>query len=196
MNIAIPTLLVAALAGVPAVAESQGLTPWTMPAPPPGVAIERDVTYLEPTRAEKLDLYMPTARAPAVRSPAVIAIHGGGWTGGDKARPREYMTCTTLALAGYVCVSIEYAKDGEGRWPQNVKDAKNAVRWLRVNAARLQVDAAHIGVIGGSAGGHLAMMVAYTAGLTGLEPEGPYPGIDGRVQACVDMYGPSNLLTR
>ena len=170
--------------------------PWTMPPAPPGVEIQKDLSYLAEGRQEKLDLYLPSNRAAGARAPAVVVIHGGGWTTGDKARQREFLTGTTLALAGYVAISIEYMKESGKRWPTNLHDCKNAVRWLRVNAAKLQVDAAHIGVIGGSAGGHLALMVGYTTGVKELEPDGPYPGVSDRVQAVVDMYGVTNLLTR
>ena len=165
-------------------------------APPEGVAIERDVTYLAPDRKEKLDLYQPDKRDPKALSPAVVIIHGGGWVGGDKAANREFITGTTLAKAGYVCVSIEYWKGSKDRWPTNLQNCKNAVRWLRVNAGRLHIDPERIGVIGGSAGGHLALMVAYTAGRSELDPKPLYPGISDRVTACVDMYGIANLATR
>jgi acetyl esterase/lipase len=163
---------------------------------PEGVTIERDVTYLAPDRKEKLDLYQPEKRDSKNPSPAVVIIHGGGWVGGDKAAEREFITGTTLAKAGYVCVSIEYWKGSKDRWPTNLQDCKNAVRWLRVNADRLKINPAKIGVIGGSAGGHLALMVAYTAGQTELDPKPLYPGISDAVTTCVDMYGITNLLTR
>src|SRR4051812_4941725 len=165
------------------------------PAAPPGVVIERDVAYLPPDRAEKLDLYLPATRPAGTRSPAVVIIHGGGWTGGDKAAEREFNIGTTLAKAGYVCASVEYRKDAGKRWPTNLYDCKTAVRFLRHNAAKYGVDVHHVGVIGGSAGGHLALMVAYTAGMKGLTPDGPYAGESDAVQACVDLYGPADLLT-
>lgn len=164
--------------------------------PPEGVIIERDVAYLPAGREEKLDLYLPANRPAQARSPAVVIIHGGGWTGGDKAAAREFNLGTTLAKAGYVCASVEYLKEGPNRWPTNLHDCKNAVRFLRHSAEKYQVDAGHIGVIGGSAGGHLALMVAYTAGHPELSPREPYPGVSDRVQACVDMYGITDLLTR
>ena len=167
-----------------------------LPPAPDGVVIEQNIPYLPPGRVETLDLYTPAARAKEVRSPAVVIIHGGGWTGGDKAALREFVSGTTLAQAGYVCVSVEYWKVRANPWPTNIQDCKNAVRWLRANAARLQVDPERIGVIGGSAGGHLALMVAYTPGLAELEPKEPYPGVSDRVSACVDLYGITDLLTR
>lgn len=175
------------------VAQAASSTPRVAPE---GVAIESDVTYLAPERKEKLDLYQPLNRPANQLSPAVVIIHGGGWVEGDKASEREFITGTSLAKAGYVCVSVEYWKGTKGRWPTNLQDCKNAVRWLRVNAARLQIDPDKIGVIGGSAGGHLALMVAYTSGNADLDPKPLYPGVSDQVSACVNMYGISDLLTR
>ncbi len=168
----------------------------TLPPAPDGVIIEQNLDYLEPGREEKLDLYLPANRKPEERSPAVVIIHGGGWTLGDKAARREFNVGTNLALNGYVCISVNYMLKAENRWPTNLHDCKNAVRFLRANAGRYQIDGDHIGVIGGSAGGHLALMVAYTDGITELEPTQPYPNESSRVQAVVDMYGITNLSTR
>lgn len=158
--------------------------------------MEQDIAFLGPYRQEKLDLYLPAGRAKTIKLPGIVIIHGGGFSGGDKATGREFNIGTTLAKAGYVCVSVEYMKEAGKRWPTNLQDCKNGVRFLRKNADKYQVDVDHIGVIGGSAGGHLALMVAFTPGLKELEPAGPYPGISDRVQACVDLYGPTNLATR
>lgn len=166
-----------------------------LPPLPRGICLERDLAYLEPNREEKLDLYYPADRGKDVRSPGIVIIHGGGWTGGDKGARREYNIGTTLAAAGYVCVSVEYYK-GKDRWPTNLFDCKNGVRFLRANRSKYQIDPDRIGVIGGSAGGHLALMVAYTSGLPELSPKAPYPEESDAVQACVDLYGPSNLETR
>ena len=163
---------------------------------PEGVILEKDLPYLAPGRGERLDLYRPVSRAAGKGSPAVVIIHGGGWVGGDKGADREFVTGTALAKAGYVGASINYRLEGRDRWPQNLHDCKNAVRWLRVNADRLGVDPERIGVIGGSAGGHLAMMVAYTAGHPGLDPGALYAGVSDKVSACVNMYGIANLVTR
>ena len=167
-----------------------------LPPAPEGVVIERDVSYLAPDREEKLDLYLPANRPKDVRSPAVVMIHGGGWAGGDKAEYRSFNICTTLAQAGYVCVSINYSLAPGNRWPLDLYDCKNAVRFLRVNADKYHVDADHIGVIGGSAGGHLALMVAYTSRVPRLEPASPYPLVSDKVNCVVDMYGITDLLTR
>ena len=157
------------------------------------VKLSKDVSYLEEGRQEKADLYLPPPGDDSVRYPGVVIIHGGGWTGGDKGAVREQNIGTTLAENGYVCMSINYRlqpKEGERIWPRNLHDCKTAVRWLRANAERLQVDAAHIGVIGGSAGGHLALMVGVTDQDAGLDPPGPYGQHSCAVQAVIDLYGP------
>ena len=125
-------------------------------------------------------------------------IHGGGWSGGDKRAGREINIGTNLALKGFVAMSIDYAlsRNGSVTWPQNLHDCKTAVRWQRKNADRLQIDPDRIGVIGGSAGGHLAAMVAVTGPKDGLDPAGPYGDYPCRVQCAVDLYGPADLLLR
>jgi acetyl esterase/lipase len=163
--------------------------------------IEKDIAYLAPGRKEKADLYLPAGNPSFAPRPAVVIIHGGGWTGGDKGAAREINIGTNLALRGYVGLSINYVlastnKDGKATWPQNLHDCKTAVRWLRKNAGRLQVDPERIGVIGGSAGGHLAAMLAVTGPKDGLDPQGPYGEFSCRVQCAVDLYGPADLSGR
>lgn len=164
-------------------------------ADPTAVKVESDVAFLGPGRTEKLDLYLPATPTADRKAPALVWIHGGGWNGGTKAEARAREICTTLAEAGYVAVSIDY-KLGPGAWPQNLHDCKNAVRFLRANAARLGIDPERIAVAGGSAGGHLALMVAYTAGQPALEPNAPYPGFSSAVDCVINLYGITNILTR
>jgi acetyl esterase/lipase len=152
-----------------------------------------NVTYLAPDRAEKLDLYLPEGRAAGVKSPALVWIHGGSWIGGDKGEARAKEICGTLAGAGYVAVSINY-KLGRGAWPQSLLDSKNAVRFLRARAEEYGIDPDRIAVGGGSAGGHLALMVGFTIGQKELEPDAPYPGASSSVRAILDCYGPANLV--
>jgi acetyl esterase/lipase len=163
-----------------------------------GVRIVNDITYLAADRVEKLDLYLPAPPAAGKLSPALVWIHGGGWTGGTKSEERGKEIGATLAGAGYVVVSIDY-KLGDGAWPQNLFDAKNAVRFLRAKAKEYHIDPDRIAVGGGSAGAHLALLVGFTAGKKGFEPADsmtPYPGVSSRVRCVIDMYGPTSLFTR
>jgi acetyl esterase/lipase len=159
------------------------------------VLIERGVMYLPEGRQELADLYLPLNRQAATRSPAVVIIHGGGWTGGKRDAARELNIGTTLAAHGYVGLSIDYllATESAPSWPQNIHDCKTAVRWLRANAERLQIDPNHIGVIGGSAGGHLTSLVALTGAADGLDPSAPYGEFSCAVQCAVPMYGSAEV---
>ncbi|NLS96796.1 MAG: DUF1080 domain-containing protein [Planctomycetaceae bacterium] len=155
----------------------------------PAVRIEKDVAYLEPDRTEKADLYLPPAFEPGKKYAGIVIIHGGGWTGGDKGAKREINIGTTLASNGYVCMSINYAlaKAGQPTFPQNIQECKRAVRWLRKNADRFQLDADHIGAIGGSAGGHLTALLAVSGPDVGIDPKEDAE-FSCRVQAAVPMY--------
>jgi acetyl esterase/lipase len=167
----------------------------SLPAADP-ISIQTDVAYLEPNRPEKLDLYLPAPKPSAAPlSPAFVWIHGGGWTQGIKSEARAVEICTTLAEAGYVAVSIDY-RLGDGAWPQNLRDCKNAVRYLRAKATEYGLDPTRIAVAGGSAGGHLALMVAYTAGQADLEPTQPYLDQSSAVRCVINLYGITNILTR
>jgi acetyl esterase/lipase len=161
------------------------------------VRVEKDVAYLGPDRQEKGDLYLPAATVNDARFPAVVLVHGGGWFSGDKGSQREIATGTTLAENGFAAFSINYVLAAKGRpvWPQNLYDVKTAIRWLRKNADRLHVDPNRIGVMGASAGGHLAAMAAVTGPESGLDPPGPYGEYSCRVQAAIDFYGPIDLTT-
>ena len=153
------------------------------------VRVEKDVAYLGPERAEKADLYLPEMLEPGKKYPGIVIIHGGGWTGGDKAAAREINIGTTLAAQGYVCMSINYqlAKPGKPTFPANIQEAKLAVRWLRKNADRFQLDAGHIGAIGGSAGGHLTALLAVSGPECGLDPVDDAE-FSCRIQAAVPLY--------
>ena len=99
-----------------------------------------DLDYLGSARQEKADLYRPAPHPAGTLTPAILIIHGGGWVGGDKAAEREINIGTTLAAHGYVALSINYhlaaPEHPAASWPQNIRDCKAAVRWLRAYATR------------------------------------------------------------
>lgn len=151
---------------------------------PAGVRVERDLEYAR--RGEQrmlLDLYLPEkpSKNPL---PVVVWVHGGGWSGGSKDRcPAAY-----LAAEGFAVASINYRLSQEARWPAQIDDCREAIRWLRQEAKSRGFDAAQVGVWGGSAGGHL---VALLGTLDAPSAE----ATSSRVQAVCDWYGPSDLLT-
>lgn len=126
---------------------------------PDNVEMETGVVYGTGGERElKLDLFLPKD-AGGLR-PAVVFIHGGGWKGGNPGQ--FHRQAAYLAGLGYVCASIEYRLSGEAQFPAALEDAKCAVRWMRANAEKLQVDTDRVALSGGSAGGHLAAMIATT----------------------------------
>jgi acetyl esterase/lipase len=153
-----------------------------------------DISFLGEARKEKLDLYFPNGPRRLDR-PAVVFIHGGGFTGGDKAEYRSASVSADLCRAGYVVVSCNYVlgpKSKEGVWPQNIKDCRDAVRWVRAHAKELGVNPDKIAVAGGSAGGYLALMVGLSDDKTG--PGGdPAAKHSAKVSAVIDMYGVVNF---
>lgn len=165
---------------------------------PDEVKLEKDISYLGTERAEKGDLYL-LAKSDGKKRPAVLVIHGGGWTGGEKAAAREINICTTLAQHGYAAFSIDYKLGTKGGgpspWPQNIHDCKMAVRWLRVHADKYGIDPDRIGAIGGSAGGHLAALLGVTGQADGLDPAEPWGDISAKVSCVVDLYGPIQMKT-
>jgi acetyl esterase/lipase len=167
------------------------------PADLSGVRVEKGVVYLNGSRKEKADLYFPATMPADKKLPALVWIHGGGWSSGTRDAKREVNVCSTLARNGYVMMSIDYLLSDKKQavWPTNLWDCKTAVRWLRKNAARLGVDPERIGVAGGSAGGHLAAMVALTTPADGLNPAEPLGDVSCAVKCCVDLYGIADIGT-
>lgn len=134
----------------------------------------------------RLDLYSPTNSSRP--RPGIILIHGGAWVGGSKSDYRTYGV--TFAEMGFVVASIDYRLAPQALYPAQVEDSKCAVRWMRANAEELGIDPDRIAVFGGSAGGHLSMMVGYSADVPELEGSGGHDGVSSRVSAVIQLYGP------
>lgn len=158
---------------------------------PPGVVEESNLEYGSPGgRSLRLDLFHPASVAKPV--PGLIFIHGGAWSGGDRKMLRVYGM--SYARKGYVTACISYRLSGEATSPAAIQDCKCAVRWLRDNAGKYHVNPDQIGVIGGSAGGHLAMMLGYASDPS-LEGDGGHTGVSSKVQAVVNFYGVYDMTT-
>ena len=159
---------------------------------PEGVTVRRDVEYGHTgERPLLLDLYLPADLSEPL--PAIIFIHGGSWRSGKKEDYRVYGL--HFADLGYAVASIQYRLSAEAPFPAAVHDVKAAVRFLKAEAESLGIDPERIGVAGGSAGGHLAMMIGYSSDIPELEGHSGHPGVSSRVQCVVDLYGPADLTT-
>ena len=120
---------------------------------------------------------------PGERRPGVLFVHGGGWAGGCPTFHARH--CSALAEQGYVTASVAYRLVPSVRWPDPLLDCKRALRWLRANHGQIGLDPERIAVAGGSAGGHLAAMLALTPGR--YEPEDA-PAASSQVCGAVLWY--------
>ena len=139
-----------------------------------------------------LDVYEP-ADSGAHPRPAVLLIHGGGWTSFDKSTMRNMGKF--LARSGIVAFSVNYRllQGRDNRWPAQLDDVQRAVRWVRANAAKYRVDPEHIGAFGHSAGAQLAALLGMED--TRENSDAALAKYSSRVQAVVDVSGPTDFTT-
>jgi acetyl esterase/lipase len=124
-------------------------------------------------------------------APAVLLIHGGGFRQGTR---QSYLKqAARLAERGYVAATASYRLAPRNQFPAAVEDAKAAVRFLRANAAKYGIDSERIGAWGGSAGGHLVLMLGLTADVAEFEGSGPNREFSSKVQAVINYYGPTDF---
>src|SRR5882724_8975680 len=148
---------------------------------PDDVMFERNIEYANPDN-EHLQLDVARPKATSAPLPAVLCIHGGGFRAGS--REGYDKLCLSLAQHGFVAATITYRLAPKYQFPAAVHDCKAAVRWLRANASKYQIDPARIGATGGSAGGHLAQFLGVTAGIPEFEGDEGNPTLSSSV-ACV-----------
>jgi acetyl esterase/lipase len=155
------------------------------------IEAKKDVTYATVGDTKlQLDLYSPKGLDHPV--PAIVVIHGGGWMAGK--RQDMASLAERLAEHGFVAATISYRFAPKHRFPAQIEDAKAAVRYLRANAKELNIDPNKIGATGGSAGGHMAMMLGLMDSADGMEGDGGNPEQPSKVQCVVNFVGPVNLV--
>ncbi len=162
------------------------------PTVPDTIEVKRGLEYGRAGHVSlKLDLYSPKKlNGPA---PGLVFIHGGGWKSGK--REDYHLYGVKFAQKGYVVATISYRLRDVAPYPAAVEDAKCAVRWVRANAKKLNIDPDRIAAVGGSAGGYLAMMIGYASDVKSFEGKGGNEDVSSRVQAVVNFYGPVDLTT-
>ncbi|MFL6248670.1 MAG: alpha/beta hydrolase fold domain-containing protein [Thermoanaerobaculia bacterium] len=144
--------------------------------------------YANPGQPLLMDLRVPDGPGP---HPVILYLHSGAWISGN----RFGGPARRQASRGYAVASIEYRLAPKYVWPAQVEDAKAAVRWLRANSARFELDPNRIGVFGTSAGGHIGAVLGTSGGVASLEGmELGNPQFSSRVKVVIDFYGPTDLL--
>jgi acetyl esterase/lipase len=186
-----PAILLAALALLaPAKAAD---APVPLSSPLAGIEVHRDLPYgRAETGSLTLDVYRPSG-APG-SAPVLLFLHGGGWILGSKqdAMPEVYPHPTSpgrrwpsvlpYLQRGVAVVSVDYRLAKDAPAPAAIEDCRHALDWIATNGATYGLDASRVVTFGPSAGGHLALMVAFTNGGRADVPP-------GRVVGTIDLYG-------
>ncbi len=146
---------------------------------PENIKEYKDITYktIEKTNL-KLDIYHHKNISKS--TPLIIFIHGGSWAKGDKHDYWPYLI--PYAEKGYITATIQYRLTDTAIYPAQLDDVISAINWLKENAENYHIDKNKIVLVGGSAGGHLAMMAAYS-------------DLSLKLKGIVNLYGPSDLTT-
>jgi acetyl esterase/lipase len=171
----------------PVVAVAQQAVESTSPQAPKGQIVYRDLPYVtNGHEQQKLDLYLPRTKE---KLPLIIRIHGGAWLAGSKESedPQDYLQ------DGFAVASINYRLSQHAIFPAQIQDCKAAVRYLRANAQKYNLDPNRFAIWGESAGGHLAALLGTTGDVNEFDV-GENLSVSSRVQAVVDYFGPTDFL--
>lgn len=139
-------------------------------------------------RRHRLDVYR--RRDAPSGCPVLLQLHGGGWVIGDK-REQGRPLMLALGARGWVCVAPNYRLSPRATWPDHLVDAKRALAWVREHGREYGADPDFVVVTGGSAGGHLAAMLALTPNDPTYQPG--FEQVDTSVAGCVPYYGVYDL---
>ena len=157
-----------------------------------GVEVTRDVVYRRVAGIIlKLDVVAPAT--DGANRPAIIQIHGGSWVMGDKGE-QGWPLMSHLAANGWVCFNLNYRLSPGATFPDHLIDLKAGLAWIREHADQWGIDPNFIAVTGGSAGGHLAALMALTANDPEYQPG--FEDADTSLQAAVPIYGVYDFTSR
>lgn len=148
-----------------------------------------DIPYAHQSESQKLDIFLPDEGEGPF--PVIFVIHGGAWKICDK-RDEQLMPMLKGIYRGYAVVSINYRLSQEAIFPAQIFDCKSALRFVKAHAADYKLDKDRIGLWGGSAGGHLAALLATSTGVEALEDFSTgYVDQNTQVRAVVVWFGPT-----
>jgi acetyl esterase/lipase len=151
----------------------------------PEVERLRDLVYARADgRDLRLDVYRRRDRPQGC--PTLLQIHGGAWVMGSK-NEQGVPLMVHLAARGWVCVSADYRLSPRATFPDQLIDLKRTLRWIRERGPEVGADPGFVVVTGGSAGGHLAALLALTPNDPEYQPG--FEEVDTAVQGCVAFYG-------
>lgn len=162
-----------------------------------------DVNYADDGKVcHNMDIHIPDSTGKAAKP--IILIYGSAWFS-NNAKQMAFMSMgKPLLESGFAVVSINHRSSSDALYPAQINDVKAAVRYIRANAKKFNLDASFIGITGFSSGGHLSSLAgttnnvkSYTSGSKTVDIEGNignYTKESSRVDAVVDWFGPINLM--
>jgi acetyl esterase/lipase len=182
------TAIFGAAVASPHLGMCQQKTPPKGPKLPADTAEYRDLSYGPHKERNNLDLFVPKSDKPL---PLVLWVHGGGWSAGSKDGGNPALP---LLTKGYAIASTNYRLSQHAVFPAQIQDVKSAVRFLRANAKKYNLDADRIGVWGASAGGHLVALLGTTGDDAEFDSDADAnKGVSSKVEAVLDFFGPTDL---
>lgn len=161
---------------------------------PQGTVTYGNIPYANDTlKRHLLDIYLPPNAKENL--PLVVWIHGGAWMLNDKYSDMEYMKNTVKSFidSGYAFASIDYRYSTEAVFPAQIQDCNQAIEYLYQHAAQYKIDRNRIAVIGFSAGGHLASLLALSNN-NSVKEFFPPTGVHFSIRLALDFYGPSDFI--
>lgn len=151
--------------------------------------VDRDVVFATAGGQElKMNLHFPPG-SPVGPTAAVIVIHGGAWMTGER-KDMEALS-DAISKAGMLAANIDYRLAPKFKYPTMIDDVQTAVRYLRANASKYNIDPKRIGAAGASAGGHLSLLLGFTD--TRDPKPTDFPKESSRVSAVLDLFGPTDM---
>ena len=157
------------------------------------IKITEDICYREASPSCILDLAQPLF-GPQRNRPAILLIHGGGWSAGSKDDGVYRALMVDYALKGYVVANMNYRLVQEAPLPACIEDVRCAIRWMKAHAGQLGIDPARIGTYGHSAGGHLSLMAGVAAGSTAFNKDAdPWKDYDCSVACAAGGAPPTEI---
>jgi acetyl esterase/lipase len=165
---------------------------WPLSMGRSGTLRQTNLSYGPDRKRNLLDIVRPV-NLPAKPMPILIHIHGGAWVIGNKGQQAKPLI-HHMAKSGWLCVDANYRLGPAHRFPDMVTDVLNVIRWVREHAQAYGGDPNFIAITGGSAGGHLACLVALVHDQRWLKPG--FETADCSVNAAVPLYFPMDLRDR
>lgn len=163
---------------------------------PLGTIVDENIPYADDTlKKHLLDIYFPPVKK--LSYPLIVWIHGGAWKLNDKYADMSYMT-NTLKLfidKGFAVASIDYRYSTTAKFPAQIQDCNQAIEYLYEHGFQYNIDASRIALIGFSAGGHFANLVALSNNNNVKEFYPMGKKTQFKINVVFDFYGPTDLLT-